>query len=287
VTVQLFAGATIAPGQAPLQGIVVNALNSAWAATFGGLSPGSYTVRAQQPDRAGNVGMSRSSTFTMSAASAGAAPLGTPSASFAWYPANPHVGESVSFVSSSSDRNNPLVGFAWDLAGTGAFAAGGPTSVTRFTTPGTHTVRLRVTDAAGLSSLAEQALPVRPRTLSLMHPFPIVRITSTANRSGVKLRVLSVSGARGARITVLCKGRGCPAKAQSQPAALSHSRSAFVEFRRFERTLKGVVTLEIRVNKAGVVGKYTRLLVRPHQRVLRSDACLVGLAARPTACPSS
>ncbi|HEY4451747.1 MAG TPA: Ig-like domain-containing protein [Solirubrobacteraceae bacterium] len=286
VTVQLFAGTTIAPGQSPVQSIVVNALNAAWSATFAGLGPGGYTVRAQQADRAGNVGTSRSATFTVSAPSAGAAPLGTPSASFGWYPANPQVGESVSFVSSSSDRNSPLVGFAWDLAGTGAFAAGGPTSVMRFTTPGSHIVRLRVSDASGSSSLAEQALTVRPLALSMMQPFPIVRITSTASRAGVKLRLLSVSGARGARITVLCKGHGCPVKAQSQLAAFSHSRSAFVEFRRFERTLKVGLTLEIRVSRAGVVGKYTRLVVMPHGRLRRSDACVSGLLTHPITCPS-
>jgi hypothetical protein len=284
VTVQLFAGAATG---APVQSIVVNAVNGAWAATFAGLGPGSYTVRAQQADRAGNVGTSRSATFTMSAPSTGAARLGPPSASFTWYPANPQVGESVSFVSSSSDPSSPLVGFAWDLAGNGAFAAGGPTSVMHFTTPGSHIVRLRVTDAAGQSSLAEQVLSVSPPALSMMQPFPIVRITSTASSAGVKLRLLSVSGARGARITVLCKGHGCPVKAQSQLAAVSHSRSAFVEFRRFERTLKVGLTLEIRVSKAGVVGKYTRLLVQPHRRLRRSDACLNGLLTHPITCPSS
>jgi hypothetical protein len=65
VTIQLFAGATIG-SQVPLESIVVNASKSgSWAATFGGLSPGVYTARAEQSDDIGNVGLSNTTTFTV------------------------------------------------------------------------------------------------------------------------------------------------------------------------------------------------------------------------------
>jgi hypothetical protein len=41
----------------------------AWTADFGNLAPGSYTLRAQQSDSAGNVGASTASTFTIAAVS--------------------------------------------------------------------------------------------------------------------------------------------------------------------------------------------------------------------------
>src|SRR6202030_4085075 len=64
VTVRLYPGPTIG-GQAPLQSITVNTIGTNWSATVGGLTPGTYTVRAEQPDAAGNTGLSAPSTFVV------------------------------------------------------------------------------------------------------------------------------------------------------------------------------------------------------------------------------
>jgi major membrane immunogen (membrane-anchored lipoprotein) len=58
VTVQLFSGAAIGEGQGPVQAIEVGASSGAWSTTFAGLTPGTYTLRAEQHDEAGNVGAS-------------------------------------------------------------------------------------------------------------------------------------------------------------------------------------------------------------------------------------
>jgi hypothetical protein len=288
VTAQLFSGSSIAPGQAPLQSIAVKSVAGNWSATFGGLGPGSYTVRAEQSDDAGNVGESPASTFVVTQpAAASARPPAPPSASFSWLPSKPRVGETVSLVSGSSDAASPIISFAWDLAGNGSFAIGSPAMSTTFATPGNHLVQLRVTDANGLSSVAAQTIPVEAARLALMQPFPIVRIASTGTRSGAKLRLLSVLAAPGAQITVQCTGRRCPLRSQSHLAAAGKKGRAFVEFRRFERSLKAGVILEIRVTRAGVVGKYTRLRIRRGKLPLRTDACLAGLATKPIACPAS
>jgi hypothetical protein len=289
MTVQLFSGSAITSGQAPAQSIAVNAVGGAWSATFGGLPPGTYTVRAEQSDDAGNLGISPTSTFVVTRPSTGASvhSPASPAASFAWFPSNPRTGESVSLVSSSTDTASPITAFAWDLGGIGAFATGGPGMSTTFSTPGNHVVQLRVTDANGLSSVAAETIPVSSRPLTLMQPFPIVRITSTRTRSGIKLRLLSVLAPAGAQITVRCKGRACPLKSQSHVAASGKARAAFVEFRRFERSLADGVTLEIRVSKAGEIGKYTRFVVRRGRRPVRLDACLAGAGVKPVVCPSS
>jgi len=197
------------------------------------------------------------------------------------------VGESVSLVSSSTDASSPIIAYAWDLAGNGAFATGSPTMSTTFATPGNHLVQLRVTDANGISSLAAQTIPVEAARLALMQPFPIVRIASIGTRSGVKLRLLSVLAAPGVQITVKCKGRRCPVKSQSHLATAGKKARAVVTFHRFQRSLAAGVTLEISVTRAGEVGKYTRFYVRRGRLPLRSDACLAGLTIKPMACPSS
>ncbi|MFI4992853.1 MAG: Ig-like domain-containing protein [Solirubrobacterales bacterium] len=63
ITVQLFQGSST--GQTPQESILVNALTGAWSTTFGGLSPGVYTLRAEQSDDVGNVGLSNTTTFTV------------------------------------------------------------------------------------------------------------------------------------------------------------------------------------------------------------------------------
>jgi hypothetical protein len=158
---------------------------------------------------------------------------------------------------------------------------------TTFASPGNHVVQLRVTDANGVSSVRAQTIPVGAAALPLMRPFPIVRITSTTTRTGVRLTLLGVLAASGSRITVQCKGRACPTKAQSHVAAARKPRTSFVEFRRFERSLAAGVTLEIRVSKAGAIGKYTRFVVRRGKRPARLDACLAGTNTKPMGCPTS
>jgi large repetitive protein len=287
VTVQLFSGSAIIGGQTTLQSITYNAVGGAWSVTFAGLSPGTYTVRALQSDDAGNVGVSPTSTFVVvgSSSAAAAHQPAPPAASFSWFPSTPRIGESVSLVSTSTDATSPITAFAWDLKGSGAFAPGAQAISTSFSTPGHHVVQLRVTDANGLSSVAAETIAVSsPR---LMQPFPIVRIAGSATRSGVKLRLLSVVAPAGARITVKCRGHGCPVKSQSRLAAVGKVGASPVEFRRFERSLGGGVILEIRVSKSGEIGKYTRFAVRRGKLPARLDRCLDPAGIRPMVCPSS
>jgi hypothetical protein len=190
-------------------------------------------------------------------------------------------------VSSSTDAASPITGFAWDLAGVGAFATGGPGVSTSFSTPGSHLVRLRVTDANGLSGVATETIPVGASSLALLRPFPVVRITSIGTRSGIRLRLLGVSTAPGTEITVRCRGRGCPLRSQSHVAAASKGARPFVVFRRFERALAAGVVLEISVTKPAAIGKYTRLVIRRGRLPLRTDACLAGTGTKPIGCPSS
>ncbi len=255
--------------------------------TFGGLSPGTYTARAEQSDDVGNVGVSAPSTFVVAGAgqAASARTPTSPSASFTWFPAFPKTREPISLASSSTDASSPITSFAWDLTGAGTFAAGGQVMSTSFSTPGNHVVRLRVTDANGLSSVATETIPVTSPGLTLMQPFPVVRISSTDTASGIRLSVLRVQAPAGARIAVECKGRGCPARSESRVAAAGKVGTPAVEFRRFERSLRAGVILQIKVFKAGEIGKFTSFVVRRRRLPLRVDTCLGPTGIKPVACP--
>jgi len=193
VTAELFSGAA-AEGGAIEAITVLDTPAGTWSATFAGLGAGQYTVLARQSDEAGNAGSSAPQTFTVNAPpppSAPAAPT-PPVASFTWVPAAPIVGQSVSFVSKSTDASSPITGYGWDMTGGGAFAAGGPLMTTTFATAGAHTVRMQVSDANGLSSMVAETVNVAPLVLPLMQPFPIVRIAGAETSNGARIRLLTV-----------------------------------------------------------------------------------------------
>ena len=280
VTIALFAGATV--GGQPVQELTVQASKGTWSATFGGLSPGTYTAQARQADEAANTGVSSPLTFTL----AGSAPAAAPAAAFNWFPPIPQTGEPVSIVSSSTDAASPITAIAWALTPSGLFQPGGPVLTTSFSSPGAHLVQMRVSNADGLSSTAAATISVVGSQRPLMQPFPVVRIAGAEAGSGVKLKLLTVQAPSGARITVTCKGHGCPLKSASRVAASGKVRGKAVEFRRFERRLRPGVTLEVRVWKSGEIGKYTRFYVRRRKLPERVDLCLDPAGVRPMACPS-
>lgn len=313
IAVELFTGASIGEGQTPLEAITVQRSGATWSTTFGGLAVGAYTVRAEQSDRAGNLGVSAASTFevrepgpvtttttttttTPPPASATvpqspAPPKQPPTAAFAWFPTAPHTGESVSLASSSTDVDSAIVAYAWDVAGSGTFTPGGPVIATSFATPGAHVVRLRVTDADGLSSDVAHTISVSSPAPVLMQPFPVVRITGSNTRTGARLSLLTVQAPVGARVTVSCRGRGCPAGSMTRTATLRNGHgtggTVLVGFPRFERSLRAGVVLEVRVYKPAQIGKYTRFVIRRGKPPSRFDECLSHETLRPIACPKS
>jgi hypothetical protein len=220
-----------------------------------------------------------------------AAPPTSPLTSFKWFPAIPAVGETVSLVSSSTDQSSPLTAFAWALAGNGAFTAGKQVTTTAFTTPGDHVVRLRATAADGLSSVASETIHVVRTPLSLMDPFPVVRIAGSVTFAGVDLSLLTVQAPVGARVRVTCRGRGCRRASESRLAAASSKKRkasmVVIAFRRFQGPLAAGAVLEIRIFKHGVIGKYTRFVIRRGRLPVRVDECVGQAGLKPIACPSS
>ncbi|HEY4451746.1 MAG TPA: Ig-like domain-containing protein [Solirubrobacteraceae bacterium] len=287
VTVQLFAGAGNT-SQTPLESLIVQSSGGAWSADFAGLAAGSYTVRAQQEDRAGNIGSSAPVTFSLTAPQA--PPHAPPVASFIWFPSVPRVGQTVTLVSSSVDNASPLTVFAWSQSATGAFTPGKASLKTAFAKPGNHTVRLQVRAADGLTSAVTHVIRVvRPRA-TLLQPFPIVRIAGSLTSSGVNIAVLTAQVPLGARVTVSCRGPGCPTGAESRLASVSTKRrlpaTVVIAFRHFQRALRAGVTLQIRISKPGRIGKYTRFSILHGALPQRVDTCLQPAGYKPMGCPS-
>ena len=155
-----------------------------------------------------------------------------------------------------------------------------------FTTPGDHVVALRVTDARGRSSLASNTIPVASREVTLMQPFPVVRVAGGYSHGGATLRMLRVQAPAGATVVVECSGAGCPARRQQRRVTSSNDGESTVGFGAFERFLPAGLTLKVKVFADGEIGKLTRLLIRRGKPPVRSDTCLEESGLHAMSCPA-
>lgn len=212
-----------------------------------------------------------------------------PDASFSFSPSDPRAGEGVTFTSSSCDPDGRLSEQVWDLDGDGAFDDGSGRRVTRvYPTQGIWRVGLQVTDALGRShqrrlDLAvdtEYALP-SPDTARLLSPFPVIRLAGRVRPNGAAVRLLSVRAPVCSKVTVLCRGRGCPARRVR--ATVGRKR---LVVRRFKRSfLRKGATLRILVGKGDRIGKFTRFRIRGGRAPSRLDRCLFPGTSRGSRCP--
>ena len=115
-------------------------------------TPGSRTVGLRVTD-SNNVSDTTSHALIVNA---------PPSAAFTFGPSAPVTGQVVSFNSSGSsdDLTLPDTAFDWDLDGDGQYETSGRTPSMIYTTAGTRTVRLRVTDAGNVSGVATTSVSV-------------------------------------------------------------------------------------------------------------------------------
>lgn len=290
ITVELYAGSAVTASR--LEAIAVQASGGSWSATFGGLSLGTYTVRAVQSDDVGNAAYSEPVTFTIAAPESAPPPLSkpsAPSASFKWIPATPLAGEAVTLVSTSTDSSSSITSYAWSPTGNSVFTPGESTLTSSFATPGPHVVQLQVTDAAGGRSVVAETITVSAAPVPLMQPFPVVHMAGSYSSRGAKISVLSVLAPVGARVVITCHGSHCPAKSLAFVAAAgakNKSGTVLITFRRFERSLRAGVVLEIWVSAHGEIGKFTRFTIHRGKSPSRADECLNPAGTTPIVCPS-
>jgi hypothetical protein len=233
----------------------------------------------------------------------GPGPNSPPDASFVFFPAGPVVGEPITFVSTSTDPDSPIASSAlrWDLNGDGLFDdAAGPSVTTSYAAPGTYAISLQIsTNSVDVATLVLNiGVPGAPgggvgqRSVSLMSPFPVVRIAGRVSRRGARIRRLTIDAPPGAGVRVSCAGRGCPFKrvlktVSSRLRAGVLPATRLLRIRRLEgELLRPGATLRLFVTRADSIGKYTRFKIRRGKSPARSDMCLVPGSGRPLACPS-
>lgn len=215
------------------------------------------------------------------------------------------MGEQVTFVSYSDDRDGRITEQTWDLNGDGIFDdATGPIATRMFSMPGGKTVTLRVTDDKGAVSTLSLTLEVlaqpagaatdppsqasrQPVTGStplprMLTPFPIVRLVGSVTRAGTRIELLAVRAPRGARVVVRCRGAGCPVKRAEKLV-----RRDAVRFAALKRLMPAGVVLQVLVRRGASIGKYTRFKLRRNRRPQRSDGCLWPGTARTAPCPEA
>jgi hypothetical protein len=115
---------------------------------------------------------------------------------------------------------------------------------------------------------------------AFMQPFPRIRIKGYYTPSGAVVQLLTIRGAAGARIALACRGADCPFRHR-----VRRGRQR-VRVRSLERSYHAGTRLTIRVTKAALIGKYTRIVIRANRAPKRRDRCLMPDSTRPVLCPS-
>jgi hypothetical protein len=149
-------------------------------------------------------------------------------------------------------------------------------------------LRVRVTaiGAAG-SATSDSALtsvvtaPLGASALRLMRPFPRVRIKGYFTHSGAVLSLVTVRGPRQARIAVWCRGDDCPFPHRARRLGRR------VRIRSLERYLRAGTRIVVRVTRARLIGKYTRITIRADRPPARRDRCVMPGHSAPILCPAT
>jgi hypothetical protein len=135
--------------------------------------------------------------------------------------------------------------------------------------------------AAPVATSPAAGAPKRPSPRArMLEPFPVVRIRGVLTATGARVSLFSVKSPRGARVTVLCRGRDCPVRRFTAAAGMRRLRP-------FERPLRAGTRLEVSVSKPGYVGKLTVIVIRRDAAPRRSDRCLVRGSKRAVRCTAA
>ncbi len=215
-----------------------------------------------------------------------------PDASFGVFPSDPVSGESVRFVSYACDPDGRLAQIAWDFDGDGEWDDGLGRVVRHAFDAGSHRVSSRATDFKGAKSAKARLLDVtpgspeyvlpRPFAPPFLSPFPVIRLAGTLTRRGARISALTAQAPVCSRVTVRCRGDGCPVRRVTRVKGRK-----LLHIRKFEgKRLGEGATLELLVSKRDRIGKYTRFRIQSARPPRRFDACLRFGAKRWSRCPA-
>ena len=176
-------------------------------------TPGPHTVGMRATDDDGGTATAAHSVLV----------LAGPSGGFGWTPSAPRAGEPVTFTSSSTDPDGSIVSTQWDLDGNGEFNdASGATVERSFPTPGSYTVRVRVTDNDGITGSAEHTVvvtapdpgpgePAPPAPPQQQQPEPQPQVQQPTGEDPVKQAVAALLGDGAVEVPQFDLGSGADA----------------------------------------------------------------------------
>lgn len=124
--------------------------------------------------------------------------------------------------------------------------------------------------------------PLATAVAGLLRPYPIVRFVGTSSRSGVTLRLLTITAPQSASFSLRCSGGGCPFARRGpvrvgpdSPGAAYVLRT--ISIRSFRgRMLRPGAQVTVFITHPQRIGKYTSFRVRRNGAPMRADRCLRG-----------
>ena len=116
--------------------------------------------------------------------------------------------------------------------------------------------------------------------LTVLSPFPVVRLKGSLTRRGAAIALLSVRAPREARVRVSCVGRDCPRRVWT-------ARGTVRRVGWLKRELRAGTVLRVFVTQPRHYGKYTRFVIRRGIAPLRVDRCALTGPRRAVACPGA
>ncbi len=194
-----------------------------------------------------------------------------PSASFTSTPKTPTAGREVTFASTATDPDGPIVKQEWDLDGDSRYDdAQGAVATTTKLKKGKRSVRLRVTDSKGATSSVVKSIQVRARPLKA--PVDVKRSLGYIREPwGAKLVVLIVRVPSKTTVTVSCKGRGCPSQKMRKR---SRKRPATLNFAGVKASVRAGAKLTVITTRPGHTAAYDIYTIRGNnQRPVIREGC--------------
>ena len=194
-----------------------------------------------------------------------------PSASFTSAPKKPTEGREVTFASTATDPDGPIVKQEWDLDGDSRYDdAQGAVATTTKLKKGKRSVRLRVTDSKGATSSVVKSIQVRARPLKA--PVDVKRSLGYIREPwGAKLVVLIVRVPSKTTVTVSCKGRGCPSQKMRKR---SRKRPATLNFAGVKASVRAGAKLTVITTRPGHTPAYDIYTIRGNnQRPVIREGC--------------
>jgi PKD repeat protein len=205
-----------------------------------------------------------------------------PVASFNVTPDELEDGDEATFASTSEDPDGAVAKHEWDLNNDGRYDKQGRV-VSEELKRGTHTVRLRVTDAKGATATTTQDVKVTRK--SLRNPPDVTSSISYIRRKwGAEVLNFTVAVPSRTSVTVKCKGRGCP---RGTFRKRSKRKKAVLRFPKLDGNLRAGAKISIIFIRPGHITGWDTITIRgDYRRTVRREQCKLPGAKKPKACPN-